>query len=160
MRNDGRLFDELDLTECRTVEESKALNRRRGPMIIISASGMLTGGRVLHHLAARLGDPRNAIVLVGFQAPGTRGRTLADGARSVKFFGGYHPVRARVDLIGLSAHADQAELLRWVASAPEPPGTVFAVHGEPEESDALVDALTVRLDVHAVVPSFGEKVAL
>ena len=129
-------------------------------MIIVSASGMLTGGRILHHLAARLGDPRNSIVLVGFQAPGTRGRTLADGARSLKFFGGYHQVRARVHRIGLSAHADQDELLDWVASAPEPPGTVFAVHGEPEESDALVAAFGDRLDVHAVAPTFGERVML
>lgn len=152
------LFRSLDLVESRTVDESKALNERRGPMIIISASGMVTGGRILHHLAARSGDPRNSIVLVGFQAPATRGRALADGARSIKFFGSYHHVRARVHRVGLSAHADERELVGWVGSADELPGTVFAVHGEPDRSAALCSALDRELGAHAVSPGHGERV--
>lgn len=155
---DGTLFPGLDVSESRSVEESKSLNRRRGPMIIISASGMVTGGRILHHMAARMGDPRNSIVLVGFQAPGTRGRSLADGARSIKFFGGYHQVRARVHRVAMSAHADELELVDWIASAERLPGTIFAVHGEPEQSESLCDTLGERLDAHAVAPAFGETV--
>lgn len=156
----SELFGPLDLVESRTVEESKALNARRGPMIIVSASGMVTGGRILHHLAARMGDPRNSIVLVGFQAPGTRGRSLADGARSIKFFGGYHPVRARVHQVGLSAHADEEELVDWVGSPGVLPDIVLAVHGEPDQSDALCTALTDVLAAHAVSPGHGETIVV
>lgn len=162
------LFGDLDVHESRTVEDSKQLNAKSGPMIIISASGMATGGRILHHLASRLGHARNTVVLVGFQAPGTRGRSLVDGARSIKFFGTYHPVRARVVDIGLSAHADGQELLTWLSSgssassdsSASPKGrTVFAVHGEPESSAALADAATAA-GIHAVVPHLGEQILI
>ena len=158
--NDHAPFDALDLRETRTVEQSKEVTGRRGPFIVVSASGMATGGRVLHHLRARLGDQRNSVVLVGFQAPGTRGSALLDGARSLKFFGSYHQVRARVVGIGLSAHADQRELLAWLATAPEPPEVVYVVHGEAPASASLAAEIDAELSTLAVCPRLGERVLL
>ncbi len=130
---------------CRTMEESKRLNDLRGPVIIISASGMATGGRILHHLQHRLPDPRNTVLLVGFQAAGTRGRSLQDGAKTIKMFGEQVPVRARVETLhGLSAHADQQETLRWLGGFTRPPGQTYLVHGEPESARALAQAITAR----------------
>jgi metallo-beta-lactamase family protein len=154
------LFSSIDVAETRTVEQSKELNARRGPMIIISASGMLTGGRIIHHLANRVGNPHNAVLLVGFQAPGTRGDALRSGARQVKVFGHYHPVRAEISSSALSAHADQSDLLDWVGSASPKPETVYVNHGEPEGSAILVDALSDRLGLNAVMPRPGERVRL
>ena len=154
------LFASIELTETRTVEESKELNARRGPMVIISASGMLTGGRIIHHLANRVGNPRNSILLAGFQAPGTRGDALRSGARQLKLFGHYHPVRAEITSSALSAHADQSDLLEWVGSASTPPDTVYVNHGEPEGSAVLVDALSDQLGLNAVMPRPGERVRL
>jgi metallo-beta-lactamase family protein len=154
------LFPRIQLTETRTTEESKALNSRRGPMIIISASGMATGGRVIHHLAGRIGDNRNAVVLVGFQAPGTRGDALRHGAREIKMLGHHFPVRAKVASVELSAHADRTELLEWLETASPKPRTVFVNHGEPKASAALVDAIEDRLGLDAVVAQPGERVRL
>lgn len=151
------LFHPLEVRESRNVEDSKALNQMSGPMIIISASGMATGGRILHHLASRLGSSRNAVILVGFQAPGTRGRSLADGAESIKFFGTYHQVRARVHEIGLSAHADQTELVQWLKSGDTTDHTIFAVHGEEEASAGLVAAASAA-GMFAVQPRIGEQI--
>jgi metallo-beta-lactamase family protein len=148
------------LDECPTVEDSKSLNALTAPAIIVSASGMATGGRVLHHLARLLPDHRNSVVLCGFQAAGTRGRSLADGARSVKMLGHYVPVRAEIhQLRSLSVHADADGLQRWVTTLPEPPDTVFVVHGEPDASEALADRL-VAADVNAIVPTRFEVVQL
>jgi metallo-beta-lactamase family protein len=122
----------------RSVDESRELNARKGPMVIISASGMATGGRVLHHLRTLAPDERNTILLPGFQAPGTRGADLAAGVDSVKIHGRYVPVRAEVVQLGLlSAHADRQDLLDWLRAAPKPPREVFVVHGEPAAADAL-----------------------
>jgi metallo-beta-lactamase family protein len=157
---DGDPFDPGRLVETRTVEESKALNEQRFPSIVISASGMATGGRVLHHLARRLPDPRNAVVLPGYQAAGTRGRLLVEGAHAVKMLGRYVPVRAEVlDLGAFSVHADRSELLRWVASGGRP-GTVFVVHGEPEAAASLHGALETKLGLTAAVARDGERVRL
>lgn len=155
-----RLFEALDLTTIRTVEESKALNHRHGPMIIISASGMATGGRVIHHLIHRIGDERNAVVLVGHQAPGTRGDRLARGERSIKMLGGYHQVHAEVGQVGLSTHADQSELVDWVTASKPLPRTVYVQHGDPEASCALADALHDGFGLNAVAPRRGELVRL
>ena len=155
-----RLFGALDLTTIRTVEESKALNAQEGPMIIISASGMATGGRVIHHLIHRIGDERNAVVLVGFQAPGTRGDRLARGERSIKMLGGYHQVHAAVSQVELSTHADQSELVDWLTGATPLPRTVYVQHGEPDASRALAEALHEGFGINAVVPRRGEKVRL
>lgn len=154
------LFSDLQLRQARTREESQALDERHGPFILVSASGMATGGRILHHLAARLGDPRNAVVLVGFQAPGTRGAALAEGARTLKMFGLYHRVRAEIARVVLSAHADRDDLLAWLGTASTPPETVYVVHGEPEASESLADAVDRDLDWPAVVARNGERVRL
>ncbi len=153
------LFTSLQLTETRAVDESKALNSRRGPMIIISASGMATGGRIIHHLTKRIGDQKNSVLLVGFQAPGTRGDALRSGARQLKMFGHYHPVRAKVASLALSAHADQNDLKDWVGTASPPPEMVYVNHGEPEGSAAMVDLLNDS-GLNAVAPRAGERVRL
>lgn len=140
------LFTDVDLTEVRSVEESKQLTGRRGPMIVVSASGMATGGRVLHHLAARMGDSRNTIVLVGFQAPGTRGARLAAGERTVKLLGAHREVAARVVSVALSAHADRRELTDWLLSGcrslgVRPPRQILLNHGERAATDSLAASL-------------------
>ena len=156
---DVELFSSLDLTETRTTEESKALNERRGPMIIVSASGMATGGRVVHHLSQRIGDGRNAVVLVGFQAPGTRGDRLREGATSLKMLGRYHPVRADVVSVDLSTHADRSELIDWVRATGDP-HLVLVNHGEEDATAALVEAIERELAVPAVAPVPGERIRL
>ena len=144
------LFPALDLREARTVEQSKEISGRLGPMIVISASGMATGGRVLHHLAQRIGDDRNAVLLVGFQAPGTRGDALRSGAREIKLFGKYRAVRADVVSVELSAHADQRELVDWVRSAQPAPEVVFVNHGEPDAAAALIEQFVGDPEIVAV----------
>ncbi|CCH08717.1 Metallo-beta-lactamase family protein,RNA-specific [Achromobacter xylosoxidans NH44784-1996] len=120
------------------VEQSKALDASPMPKIIVSASGMATGGRVIHHLKRYLPDPRNAVLFAGFQAVGTRGAAMLDGAPSVKIHGNYIPVRAEVDNLSmLSAHADADEILRWLGGFERPPRETFIVHGEPGAADAL-----------------------
>jgi metallo-beta-lactamase family protein len=157
---DGDPFDPGQLHEWRTPAESKALNDVRYPSIIISSSGMASGGRVLHHLAHRLPEPRNAVVLVGFQAAGTRGRQLADGARAVKLLGRYVPVRAEVVMAdAFSVHADGDELVHWLGSG-RVPETAFVVHGEPAASDALAGRLRDELDWTAIAPVDGERVRI
>ncbi len=154
-------FDPGDLHECHSVEDSKELNDLVVPSIIISASGMATGGRVLHHLARRLPDPRHSIVLPGFQAAGTRGRLLAEGARAVKLLGEYVPVRAEVALVeAFSVHADGNELVEWLGSSPTPPRNTFCVHGETEGSEALRDRIGTELGWLAIVPRHGERVVV
>ncbi len=153
------LFSSLNLTETRTTEDSIGLNGRRGPMIIVSASGMATGGRVVHHLAQRIGDGRNTVLLVGFQAPGTRGDRLREGARSIKMLGRYHQVHADVVSVDLSTHADRSELVDWVASAGRP-DLVLVNHGEENPAEALAQALDTRLGVATVVPRPGERIRL
>ncbi|MGK8837722.1 MBL fold metallo-hydrolase RNA specificity domain-containing protein [Achromobacter xylosoxidans] len=129
----------LGVATCVTeVEQSKALDASPMPKIIVSASGMATGGRVIHHLKRYLPDPRNAVLFAGFQAMGTRGAAMLDGAPSVKIHGNYIPVRAEVDNLSmLSAHADADEILRWLGGFERPPRETFIVHGEPGAADAL-----------------------
>ncbi len=127
---------------CRSSEQSRQLNTRRQPCVIVAASGMATGGRVVHHLKHRLGDARNAVVFVGYQAAGTRGRALLDGATTVAIHGQRIPVRAEIrGLHGLSAHADQEELLRWCEALPAPPGRIFLNHGEDPARKSLAATL-------------------
>lgn len=140
---------------------SMRLNQPDTPSIIVSASGMATGGRVVHHLAQQLPDHRNCVVLTGFQALGTRGRQLLDGARQVKIHGRYVPVRAEiVDVQDFSVHADADEMVTWLATAPEPPEVVYVVHGEPTSSAALARRIHDELGWCAVVPRPGERVRL
>ncbi|MDX2054429.1 MAG: MBL fold metallo-hydrolase [Polyangiaceae bacterium] len=126
------------VTFCVTADQSKEIAQKRGPKVIISASGMATGGRVLHHLQALLPDRRNTVLFVGFQAAGTRGRSLLDGADEVKIFGKYVPVQAQIRKAeGLSAHADYAELLDWFGASKIAPRRVLVNHGEPAAADAF-----------------------
>jgi len=116
----------------RTVQDSKAINDHRFPAVIISANGMATGGRIVHHLMNKLPDDRNTVVFVGFQAAGTRGRYLVEGARTIRIYGMDYPVRAQVRTInGFSAHGDYLEILRWLQSFKTAPKNTFLVHGEP-----------------------------
>jgi metallo-beta-lactamase family protein len=150
-----------DVKVATTVEESKALNNVAYPAIIISASGMCEGGRILHHLAFRLGDHRSIVVLVGFQAAGTRGRALQDGKPFIKLHGREIPVRARIEMLGgLSAHADRGEIVSWLKAGGVRPGRVHLVHGEPDARDALAATIssTLGFDVHR--PNQLEKIEL
>jgi metallo-beta-lactamase family protein len=145
------------VTLVRSVEDSKALTPMDGPMIVLSASGMMSGGRVLHHLLTLAPNHRNTILITGYQAAGTRGQVLLAGERRLKIFGEYVPVRAEVASIeSLSAHADADELTAWLSTVPERPSRVHVVHGEPAAADALRLRLTDELgwDVH--VPDLGE----
>ena len=146
---------EVQLT--RTVDESKKINDVVSPCIIISASGMATGGRILHHLAKRLPDSRSAVLLVGFQAVGTRGRALADGAKYIGIYGEQVPVRAEVvTLDQLSAHAGRSELLRWLSGFAAAPRRTFLVHGEPNALQALSGAIANQFHWPVTIPSYRE----
>ncbi|KAF0161071.1 MAG: metallo-beta-lactamase family protein, partial [Caulobacteraceae bacterium] len=126
----------------RTADESKSLNGRTGAMIIIAGSGMATGGRVLHHLKRLLPDARNTILLPGFQAAGTRGRSLQEGAAALRMHGEDIPVRAQVETLdGFSAHADQGELLRWLRGFQHAPRHTYVVHGEDSAADTLASVI-------------------
>jgi len=146
---------------ARSRDESRALNDLTGPVIIISASGMATGGRILHHLKLRLPDPRTTVLLVGFQAAGTRGQLLQQGARHLRLLGADVPVRARIlTLDGLSAHADQAELLAWLAQAAAPPRRIALVHSEPDAARALASSIEDRMQIPAEPARDGATLAL
>ncbi|MEJ1095374.1 MULTISPECIES: MBL fold metallo-hydrolase [unclassified Pseudoxanthomonas] len=148
-------------TMVRTVEESKALNRRHGPMIIISASGMLTGGRVLHHLEAFAPDPRNAILLTGYQAGGTRGAALVGGADRLRMYGREVSIRAEVvALQSFSGHADADQVIAWMAGATVSPLMTYVTHGEPDAADALRARIKHELGWQARVPEHLERIAL
>ena len=149
------------VTFVRSVEESKQLTRRRGPMIVLAGSGMATGGRILHHLETVAPDRRNTIILAGFQAAGTRGEALANGARDIKVFGKFVPVRARVERIdSLSAHADAGELVTWLATANPAPRGASIVHGEPAAADTLRRRLRDELGWDANVALDHQTIAV
>lgn len=148
-------------TYVREAEESKKLNRNPMPKIIISASGMATGGRILHHLKNYGSDSRNTIVLAGFQAGGTRGAALRDGAKELKIHGRFVPIRAEVVSLDMfSAHADRDELMRWLGGFEAAPRRTFVVHGEPESADTFRRSIQERLGWAARVPEHLEKVEL
>jgi metallo-beta-lactamase family protein len=139
----------------RSPEQSKQINSVNTPAIIISASGMATGGRVLHHLEQRLPDSRNCVLLAGFQAQGTRGRALEEGAKSIQIHGQSVPVRAEVvNLRQFSAHAGRSELMRWLKGIPAPPRQLFLVHGEPTAAQALESAVQSELHWPVTLPNY------
>jgi metallo-beta-lactamase family protein len=165
--DDQRLSDEERRRACaaakyiQSVEESKALNEDETPKIILSASGMATGGRILHHLEKFAPDPRNTILFAGFQAAGTRGASMVAGAQSIKMHGSYVPVRAEVqNLDMLSAHADADEILRWLRSFPRAPRMTFVTHGEPTAADALRRRIQDELGWPCRVPEHLDMVEL
>lgn len=144
-----------------SAEESKQLNLSHGPKIILAASGMATGGRVVHHIKAFAPDPRNTILFTGFQAGGTRGAHLVQGAETIKIHGEYVPVRAEVQMLGnLSAHADAGEIMDWLKGFAEPPRRTFITHGEPEAADALRQRIEEELCWSCAIPDYLEKVVL
>jgi metallo-beta-lactamase family protein len=144
-----------------TREESKRLNEERGARIIIAASGMMTGGRVLHHAQRILPDPNATIVFVGYQAAGTIGRQIQDGAHEVRIFKQMIPVRCRIERIGgFSAHADWQEILNWLALLPAPPRRVFITHGEPEAAEAMRRHIIEHFQWQVTVPQYGDKIEL
>jgi len=156
----GRIYPK-NVRFHRSTEESKELNDLDGPRIIVSSSGMLSGGRVLHHLRRILPDRRNLLVLVGYQAMGTRGRALLDGKKHLKMHGKHIAVKCRfLDAHGLSAHADRDEMVRWVKTAPAPPKRIFVVHGEPESSEAFAATLRAEFGSEVTVPALGESFEL
>jgi len=140
---------------------SKALDANSGPGIIISASGMATGGRVLHHLAHYLPDPATAVILVGYQAAGTRGRRLQDGEHEIKIHGQWIPVNAQVESVSsLSAHADQGEIMRWLKGFKRPPRATFIVHGELDGAKVLLEKIVNELGWNAIIPTYTQVVEL
>ncbi len=144
-----------------SVEESRALNQMKGPMIILSASGMASGGRVVHHLKAFAPKSNNTILFAGFQAAGTRGAALVDGAKEIKIHGEYVPVRARVEIISnLSAHADYMEIVDWLRGFESAPRNTFIVHGEPLAADAMRLHVEEQLHWRTEVPDYLETVNL
>ncbi len=164
---DHRLSDDQCRLMCavaqysRTPDDSKAIDARSGPMIVISASGMATGGRILHHLRRFLPEEKNTVLFVGYQAAGTRGRSLLDGVDEVKLHGQYVPVRARVAQVeALSAHADYGEMLEWLTASKLSPQQVFVTHGEPAAADAFRRRVHDRLGWNVTAPEMGVRYAL
>jgi metallo-beta-lactamase family protein len=144
-----------------TKDESQKINDIHYPAIIVSASGMATGGRVLHHLKYRLPDPRNTVLFVGYQGVGTRGQLLRDGAKSIKIHGEYVPVRAQIrNIEAFSGHADSAEILRWLGKFKKPPKMTFVVHGEEESSRALAAEIEQKLGWKTHIPEYLESYVL
>ena len=146
---------------CSTRQESKRLNDLKDARVIVAASGMMSGGRVLHHALRLLPDETATVVFVGYQAAGTLGRRVADGEKQVKVLGQWIPVRCRIEKIGgFSAHADWKEVLRWLEGMPSAPRRVFVTHGEPEAADAMAGHLRERFGWEIEVPQYGEKFEL
>lgn len=155
----GDMFDIAEMV--RSPKASRALNTNDGPTLIISASGMATGGRVVHHLKSLLPDPRNTVMFAGFQAPGTRGDHLVSGASAVKIHGEEVEVRAEVvSLDGLSAHGDYQEIINWLKSVKQSPRRVFITHGEPEPAEAFQQHLQDQLGWKSEIPAYQEEVSL
>jgi metallo-beta-lactamase family protein len=158
LMHSDRIFDFPQLQYVKSVEDSKRLNTLTGPAIIIAASGMAESGRILHHLANHIGDSRNCVLFVGYQAENTLGRRIQDGARQVKIFGELRDARAEVETIsGYSAHADRTELRAWVRALGGPVKRAFVVHGEPAPAAAMAEILKEEGVRQTVIPELGES---
>jgi metallo-beta-lactamase family protein len=154
-------FDFPNLSMTATKEESKALNKMRGPKIVIAGAGMMNGGRILHHAIRYLSDPKSTLIIVGYQAEGTLGRKLYEGASHVKVYKEDVQVHCVIKAIGaLSAHGDQKKLINWVGGAESVPKKVYCVHGEPHAATELSHRLRDKLDIETFVPEEGETVDL
>ena len=159
--NGGDVLGMREVRFAATSEESKALNDIAYPAIVISASGMAEGGRILHHLAYKLPDHRATVLFVGFQAIGTRGRALQEGREFVRMYGREIPVKARIETLdGLSAHADRGEILAWLSAAGTRPGRVHLVHGEPDARDALAVSIREKFGLDVNCPDYLDKVEI
>jgi len=160
-QNGGDPLSVREFHLARSVEDSKKINDVKTPCIIISASGMVTGGRVLHHLANRLSDPRNCVILGGFQAEGTRGRALQEGAKTLSLFGRAVPVGAEIVELGqFSAHAGKSELMRWMTGLQVPPKQVYMTHGEPQAAQSLQQSVTENFKWKAAVARYLDTVPM
>jgi len=158
---DGDPLNVHEFHLTRSAEESKAINSVKTPCIIVSASGMVSGGRVLHHLAQRLPDAKNAVVLAGFQAEGTRGRALQEGAKVLHLFGQAVPVNAEIITMGqLSAHAGKSELLRWLGGLQSAPRKTWLTHGEPAAAQALQSSIKEKFQWDVAVARYLDTVEL
>ncbi len=158
LRSGQSPFDFPGLKMVQTVEESKALNEIKGTVMIIAGSGMCTGGRIKHHLVNNISRPECTVVFVGYQAEGTLGRQILDGARSVRIHGQQRPVRAKIEHIhGFSAHADRDELLKWLSKLTAEPKLVFITHGEARAAESFRDLLKEKTGYNATVPEYGEE---
>lgn len=154
-------FDFPGLTVVRTPSQSKTINNIAGSAVIIAGSGMCTGGRIKHHLVRNIHRPESTILFVGYQAAGTLGRQIADGAHRVRILGLEHPVRARIEMIeGFSGHADRDELFRWLSALRTPPTRVFVVHGEPATALRFADFVAGRTGWKTSVPAYAEEFTL
>jgi metallo-beta-lactamase family protein len=152
------IFRPKQLHLCKSRDQSKAINKQKSPAIIVSASGMATGGRILHHLRQRLPFPENTILFIGYQAIGTRGRTILEGKSEVKIHGESVPIRSKIESIsGFSGHADYNEILAWLMGFNKPPEVTYIVHGEPEASISLADRIRERFGWNVEIPDFGES---
>jgi metallo-beta-lactamase family protein len=161
LANHGDPFGFQLLTYVRDVNQSKALNDLRGPFMVISASGMCEGGRVLHHLKNNIGDPRNTILLTGYQAEYTLGRKIQEQHEEVPIFGELMPLRAEVqELDALSGHADREEMLAWMQPIAGGLKKVFLVHGEPEQQTAFAAAIRERYGLEVLAPERGQSFSL
>ena len=149
------------MTLTSKVEESKAINKVRGPAVIIAGSGMCSGGRIKYHLVNTISRPENTILFVGYQAVGTLGREILDGAKKVRILGRWHPVRARVEqLRGFSAHADQGELLTWLKACAQPPRHIFVTHGEAATALAFAAFVREKTGWSASAPAYNQREVL
>lgn len=154
-------FEFPGLHRIRTVEASKSINHILGTVIIMAGSGMCTGGRIKHHLVTNISRPESTILFVGYQAAGTLGRQIVDGAKEVRILGLQYPVRARVASVnGFSAHADREELLRWLQAFQKPPKRLFVTHGEPESAQRFAALVREKMAWDVTVPAYLDKVAL
>jgi metallo-beta-lactamase family protein len=154
-------FDLPGLVMARSSDDSKAINRITGSVVIISGAGMCTGGRIKHHLVRNISRPESCVLFVGYQAEGTLGRQIVEGAAQVRILGQTLPVKARVRRIeGFSGHADRDELIRWASSLKKPPKKAFVIHGEPEVADKFRGTLSSKLGWQASVPSPGQSVEI
>ncbi len=152
-------FPQLQIT--RSKEESKKINNIKGPKIIIAGAGMMNGGRIIHHLFRYLSDPKSTLIIVGYQAKGTRGRKIYDGHKSVKIFGQDVEVKSTIKAIGaLSAHGDQNKLVRWISEAEEKPSKVICIHGEPKALEALSGRINDELGIETDIPKNSESIVV
>ena len=155
--DDFLTFPQLRITRSR--DESKKINDVHGPKIIIAGSGMMNGGRIVHHAFRYLSDPKSTLIIVGYQAQGTLGRRLYEGAEKVKIFGQDVEVRCKIKAIGaLSAHADQNKLMGWIRATKQKPKKVYCIHGEPEAATALAHKIRDEFGIQTFVPEYGEAV--
>lgn len=161
VRSNRSPFDLPGLKMVRTIDESKAINHIKGSAMIIAGSGMCTGGRVKHHLVANISRPQSTVMFVGYQAVGTLGRYIVEGAKEVRILGQNYPVHARIEQIqGFSAHADRDELLGWVSHLQTPPRRVFVCHGEPDSCNSFAGLLRRQTGWEISVPAYQDEVIL